>query len=91
MYAPANQPPECHYNVTSSRQKLTVWVELCGNGDMLGPFFFDENVNRQSYINLFNKVIPSITLLFQILWKPISTFVVVPGWGAPTMGYWQFA
>ena len=65
MYAPANQPPECHYNATSSRQKLTVWVELCGNGDMLGPFFFDENVNRQSYINLFNKVIPSITLLFQ--------------------------
>ena len=32
---------------------------------MLGPFFFDGNVNRQSYINLFNKVIPSITLLFQ--------------------------
>ena len=45
MCAPANRPPESHYNATGSRQKLTAWVELCGNGDMLGPFFFDGNVN----------------------------------------------
>ena len=52
MYAPSNQPPGFRYNVNDSRQKLTVWVELCGNGNMLGPFFFDGNVNGQSYLNL---------------------------------------
>ena len=66
MYAPANQPPDIHYNVNDSRQKLTVWVGLCGNGDMLGPFFFDGNVNGQSYLTLLNdEVIPLMTVLFQ--------------------------
>ena len=49
MYAPANQPPDFLYNVNDRCQKLTVWVGLYGNGDMLGPFFFDGNVNGQSY------------------------------------------
>ena len=44
MYAPANQLPYFHYNVNDSRQKLTVWVGLCGNGNMLRPFFFDGNM-----------------------------------------------
>ena len=52
MYAPSNQLPGFHYDVNDSRQKLTAWVELCGNGNMLGPFFFDGNVNGQSYLNL---------------------------------------
>ena len=34
MYAPANQPPDFNYNVNNSRQKLTVWVGLCENGDV---------------------------------------------------------
>ena len=64
MYAPPNQPPYFNYNFNDSRQKLVVWVGLCGNGDMLGPFFFDENDNGQSYSNLFNEeVIPLMTVL----------------------------
>ena len=54
MYAPANQPPDFHYYVNDSHQKLTVLVGLREN-DMLDPFFFDENVNIQSYLNLLNK------------------------------------
>ena len=66
MYAPVNQAPDIHYNVNDSRQKLTVWVELCGNGDILGPFFFDGNVNGESYLTLLNdEVIPLMTVLFQ--------------------------
>ena len=66
MYASAKKAPDFHYNVNDSRQKLTVWVGLCGNGDILGPFFFDGNVNEQSYSNFLNyKVIPLITVLFQ--------------------------
>ena len=45
---------------------LTVWVELCGNGNMLDPFFFNGNVNRQSYLNfLTDEVIQLITVLSQ--------------------------
>ena len=66
MCAPVNQAPDIHYNVNDSRQKLTVWVELCGNGDILGPFFFDGNVNGESYLTLLNdEVIPLMTVLFQ--------------------------
>ena len=48
MYARTNQLPDFNYNINDSRQKLTVWVGLCANGDRLGPFFFDGNVNEQS-------------------------------------------
>ena len=66
MYAPANQPPHFHCNVNDSHQKLTVWVGLCGNSDILGPFFFDRKVNGQSCLNyLHDEVILLMTVLFQ--------------------------
>ena len=66
MYAPAKQLPGFHYNVNDSHQKLTVWIGFCGNGNILGPFFFDGNVNGQSYLNLLNdEVMPLMTVLFQ--------------------------
>ena len=66
MYTPANQPTDFPYNVNDSHQKLTVWVGLYGNGNMSGSFFFDGNVNGQSYLNLLNdEVIPLMTVLFQ--------------------------
>ena len=34
MHASANQPPDFHYNINDSHQKLTVWVGLCGNNNM---------------------------------------------------------
>ena len=66
MYALANQAPDLLCNVNDSRQTLTVWAGLCGNGHMLGPFFFDRKVNGQSYLNLLNdKVITLMTVSFQ--------------------------
>ena len=70
MYAPAKQLPGFHYNVNDSHQKLTVWIGFCGNGNILGPFFFDGNVNGQSYLNLLNdEVMPLMTVLFQNQFK----------------------
>ena len=37
MYVPANQPQYLHYSVNDSRPKLTLWLGLCGNGDMFLP------------------------------------------------------
>jgi len=42
-YAPFNHSP----NFSSSREKVNVWAALCGNGAILGPFFFDANINHQ--------------------------------------------
>ena len=64
MYEPENQSPDFHYNVNDTRQKLTTWVGLCRNGDMLGPFFFDENFYGRSYLNLLNdEVIPLMSVI----------------------------
>ena len=62
MYAPANQPPDFHFNVSDSWQKFTVWVGLCGNADMLRPCFFNGNINGKSYLN---KVLLLMTVLFE--------------------------
>ena len=37
-----------------SREKLSVWIGLCGNGELIGPFFFDGNVNGEAYLQMLN-------------------------------------
>ena len=46
-YAPKGDPPEFNFD---SHAKLTVWVGLCGNGVIVGPYFFDGNVNGIAYL-----------------------------------------
>ena len=45
MFASVNQPPDFYFDISNSSKKVTVWLGRCGNGDMLGPFFFNRNVN----------------------------------------------
>ena len=44
-YAPVGNPPPFTYDVNSSREKLTVWAAIIGNGTLIGPFFIDGNLN----------------------------------------------
>ena len=44
QYAPKGHPPASNFERHVSRAKLTVWKALCGNGVLLGPYFFLENV-----------------------------------------------
>ena len=44
-YAPVGNPPQFNYDVRGSYQKIIDWGGLCGNESILGPFFFDNNVN----------------------------------------------
>ena len=37
--APVGNPPAFNYDVSCSRQKWTVWLGLCGSGQVIGPFF----------------------------------------------------
>ena len=64
-YAPIGQAPEFNFNVNMSRQKLTVWLGLCGNGQVIGPFFFERNVNGVRYLQMLNdNVVPQLQALF---------------------------
>lgn len=60
-YAPRKNQPEFTYDVNESREKVTAWAGLVGNGTLIGPFFFEQNVNRGSYLELLNEsVLPEL-------------------------------
>ena len=44
-----------NFERSNSRAKLTVRAALCGNGVILGPYFFDGNVNGMAYLQLLNE------------------------------------
>ena len=47
------------------RRVKIAWGGLCGNGSILGPFFFDNNVNGMSYLDILNEeTLPALVLLF---------------------------
>ena len=39
-YAPLHNPPQFHFDINMNRQKISLWIGLCGNGTILGPCFF---------------------------------------------------
>ena len=57
QYAPKGHPPAFNFEQHVSRAKLTVWATLCGNGVLLGPYFFRENVNGQAYLSMLNEFV----------------------------------
>ena len=64
-YAPKGNNPEFTYEVSSSKEKAMVWMGLCGNGSVLGPFYFDGTVTGASYLQLLNeKVFPQLIAEF---------------------------
>ena len=77
-YAPKGNPPSLNFERTNSRAKLTIWAALCGNGVILGPYFFDGNVNGLAYLRMLNEfAFPQLAVhfnnqfwegLFQGLW-----------------------
>ena len=49
---------------TTVAQK-SVWVGLCGNGALSGPFFFEGNVNGENYLQMLNgEVFPQLVEVF---------------------------
>ena len=66
QYAPKGEHPENFvFEKSAMRDKVTVWAALCGNGNVIGPFFFEENVNGQSYLDMINTyVVHELSILF---------------------------
>ena len=55
QYSPKGHPPVFNFERSNSRAKLTVWAALSGNGVILGPYFFDGNVNGMAYLQSLNE------------------------------------
>ena len=54
-YAPKHHLPLEHaFSKSMSREKLSVWIGLCGNGKLIGPFIFEGNVNDETYLQMLN-------------------------------------
>jgi len=47
-YSPKGEQPDHYYDKPESREKITVWVGLCGDGHLIGPYFYDGNVDGNS-------------------------------------------
>lgn len=57
-YSPQGHPPQdFKYEKSNDRHKLHVWVGLCGNGRIVGPHFFDRNVNGGIYGEMLQNVV----------------------------------
>ena len=59
-YAPKHHPP-LH---TPSPNR---WIGLCGNGELIGPFFFEGNLNGEAYLQMLND---------QIVWALAEHYVL---------------
>ena len=56
-YAPKGHPPVFNFHRNDSRLKLNVWAALCGNGLLIGPYFFEQNVDGIAYLRMLNEFV----------------------------------
>ncbi|KAF2355747.1 Protein of unknown function DUF4817 [Trinorchestia longiramus] len=60
-YAPKNQPPNFNFGVGISREKVSVWMELRGNGHVIASYFYNNNLNGVEYLDLINnRIVPRL-------------------------------
>ena len=58
------QPVDFQYQRNDDRHKLTVWVGLMGNGTVIGPFFFQNNIDGLDYLQLIDdQIVPVLRQL----------------------------
>ena len=54
------------------RQKISVWARLCGNGAVLGPLFYEGNLNSETYLQMLNtSIIPAIQTVYGIRFERV--------------------
>ena len=62
-YAEKPSPPDLSYDRPDSQEKLIVWAAVCGNGNLLGSYFLDRNLNGQTYLNMIEQqVLPDMNI-----------------------------
>ena len=61
-YAPRGQLPlDFQFERNDDWHKITIWVGLMGNGNIIGPFFFEGNIDGDGYLQMINQqVVPAL-------------------------------
>ena len=60
-YVLGNTSAEFNFDVEISREKVTVWMVLCGSGDLIGPVCFEGNLTGNACLNILNEqIIPEL-------------------------------
>ena len=72
-YSPLKQPPKNFIQKKFCREKVSVWMGLCGSGLVVGPIFYQDNLNANKYLDMLNnEIIPSLQegygVRFQRIW-----------------------
>lgn len=57
QYAPRNNPPNFNFDVRMCREKVSVWMGMCGNGRLVGPIFYENIMNGDRYLNIIQEII----------------------------------
>ena len=61
------QVSQIYTDRNSPRQKVSVWAGICGNGTLVGPYFFQNNANGRNYLEMLeNFVFPVLVRNFNI-------------------------
>ena len=67
-YSPRGERPDLNYDLPGVRVKVSVCAGLCGNGRVLGPFFYDFydfNLTGEAYVNMLNEeIVPQMMEIF---------------------------
>lgn len=65
MYSEKGNPPEFNYEVPFCREKLSVWIGICGNGSIIGPFFYENTMTGAKYLDLINdSILPELQRIY---------------------------
>ena len=49
-YAPMHHPPYFNFDVNMDREKVSLWIGLCGDGTLVGPCFFNGNQIGRAHV-----------------------------------------
>ena len=64
-YSTRGERTDWNYDLPGELEKVSVRAGLCGNGRVLGPFFYDFNLTGEAYVNLLNKeIVPQMMEIF---------------------------
>ncbi|KAF2355721.1 hypothetical protein FHG87_013524 [Trinorchestia longiramus] len=60
-----NNPSEWNFEKSICQDKLSLWIGLCGNGSLVGPLFYDNNLTGVAYLNLINEaIVPELRYIY---------------------------
>ena len=60
-YALRNTAPKFNFDVGISREKVSVWIGLCGSRAVIGQICFKSNFSGNVYLNILNEqIIPEL-------------------------------